>query len=220
VDDSGQLKTYLDQFRSFEKVILLGDFNDGLTVSTYNNSPSPYQNFDRDPDNYFLVTKSLELQGYTSFRASSMLDHMIVSNEMEALHFDNTQRVVYPDNIPNFNSTTSDHFPVLTRFIVAPLTSNEEETELLPQTIRLSQNYPNPFNPSTTIEFSLPKAQNVQLEVFSLLGMKVATLADGGFSAGEHELYFDASSLSSGIYFYRVQTESGLSFTRKMTLMK
>ncbi|MCK6603779.1 MAG: immune inhibitor A [Ignavibacteriaceae bacterium] len=85
-----------------------------------------------------------------------------------------------------------------------------------PKTYSLSQNYPNPFNPSTKISFSLPLKEKVTLKVFNLLGAEVATLADGIFDAGEHSLSFNAGSLTSGVYFYEIKTES---FAKRMKMM-
>ena len=83
----------------------------------------------------------------------------------------------------------------------------------------LKQNYPNPFNPATIINFSIPKASNVLLEVFDVLGRKVATLFDENKKAGNYCVEFNASNLSSGIYFYRFKT-SGKIITKKMLLLK
>jgi len=80
-------------------------------------------------------------------------------------------------------------------------------------------NYPNPFNPETTIRYSLPADDNVKLTVFDMLGREVATLVDGFQTAGEHQATWNASQLSSGKYFYRL--ESGKSVIIKMmTLLK
>jgi len=89
----------------------------------------------------------------------------------------------------------------------------------MPTEFALYQNYPNPFNPSTEISFSLPEAAHVKLTVFDPLGRSVATLANGSFAAGTHELTFDASGLSNGIYFYQIQA-GDFSAVRKMTLLK
>lgn len=89
----------------------------------------------------------------------------------------------------------------------------------LPSEFELAQNYPNPFNPQTTIGFSLPRASQVELSVFNILGQKVATLIDGRMEAGHHEANFDASAQPSGIYFYRLTHQAGTE-TRKMVLLK
>lgn len=88
-----------------------------------------------------------------------------------------------------------------------------------PVALSLDQNYPNPFNPTTSIRFQLPEAGNVSLDVFNVVGQKVATLVNGNMSAGSHTVGFDASALSSGIYIYRIQTPSG-TLSRKMMLVK
>lgn len=83
----------------------------------------------------------------------------------------------------------------------------------------LAQNFPNPFNPSTKIQFSIPEAGNVSLTVFNALGQKVAELVNGNMSKGNHTVNFDASSLTSGMYFYKIQSGS-FSATKKMMLIK
>lgn len=88
-----------------------------------------------------------------------------------------------------------------------------------PNSFGLSQNRPNPFNPTTEISFSLPEASGVKLEVFNIRGQKVTTLADGTYSAGEHTITWDASDMSSGVYFYRLTTD-GFTETKKMVLLK
>lgn len=99
----------------------------------------------------------------------------------------------------------------------AYFTHNEIETS--PQSLELHQNYPNPFNPTTTITFYLPTTESVKLNVFDITGRLVATLVDGKVNAGNHTQQFDASSLSSGVYFYKLQTES-YSSVKKMMLIK
>ena len=89
----------------------------------------------------------------------------------------------------------------------------------LPEVFELSQNYPNPFNPATTISFTLGKAGVTTLEVYNVLGQKVATLISGYVSAGRHDVTFDASRVSSGMYFYRLES-GNLSSVRKMMLLK
>lgn len=84
---------------------------------------------------------------------------------------------------------------------------------------KLSQNYPNPFNPTTVIKFSLPKSGITTLEVFNILGEKVATLVDKKLSAGNYAFDFNAKNLPSGIYIYRLEANN-FSAVRKMLLLK
>ncbi|KAB2843814.1 MAG: T9SS type A sorting domain-containing protein, partial [Ignavibacterium sp.] len=88
-----------------------------------------------------------------------------------------------------------------------------------PLQFSLEQNYPNPFNPATMINYSLAKDELVKISVFNLLGEKVATLVNTNQKAGSYELKFDASLLSSGIYFYSIEA-GDFKAVRKMMLMK
>jgi hypothetical protein len=94
-----------------------------------------------------------------------------------------------------------------------------QDNEAMPTTYALQQNYPNPFNPSTTIKFSVPKAGNVRLVVYDVLGKEVATLVNNFLNAGQYNFQFNASNLASGIYLYRLEAGS-FTQTNKMLLMK
>ncbi len=97
--------------------------------------------------------------------------------------------------------------------------SNEWDNQL-PEKVELSQNYPNPFNPTTSIGFGLPEKTKVRLEVFDVLGRKVATLINGeSISAGRYTITFVAKNLASGMYIYRLQAGNSV-ITKKLTLIK
>jgi len=89
----------------------------------------------------------------------------------------------------------------------------------LPTAYSLSQNYPNPFNATTTIKYQLPAEGDVKLEVYNLFGQKVATLVDGKQQAGYRSVNWDASEISSGLYFYKL-TVGDFTETRRMMLVK
>jgi hypothetical protein len=89
----------------------------------------------------------------------------------------------------------------------------------IPAVWNLEQNYPNPFNPATEIRYSVPKAERMTLKVFNVVGQEVATLVDGMVDAGNHVAVFDASHLPSGVYMYRLESES-FTATNKMLLLK
>ena len=108
-------------------------------------------------------------------------------------------------------------------------TTGVDKDESAPTEFSLQQNYPNPFNPSTTINFTLPSSQIVALKIYDVLGKEVATLVNEEKSTGTYEVNFSAKggsasggnaySLSSGIYFYKLQAGSFIS-TKKMILIK
>ena len=96
---------------------------------------------------------------------------------------------------------------------------NGNYTNEFPVSFNLEQNYPNPFNPNTTIRFSIPKEVDVNLSVFNILGEKVRELKNEMMKPGYYEVEFDASSLASGIYLYRINAGEYLE-TKKMILLK
>jgi photosystem II stability/assembly factor-like uncharacterized protein len=89
----------------------------------------------------------------------------------------------------------------------------------IPSTYGLEQNYPNPFNPSTTITYQLPVRTHVRLGIFNVLGQEVMALQNGEYAAGPHVVRFDASGLSSGVYFYRLDAGT-FTQTRKCVLVR
>jgi hypothetical protein len=103
--------------------------------------------------------------------------------------------------------------------LYASITDVNDHPGTLPNAFVLNQNYPNPFNPTTTISFSLPSNSPVRLEVYDILGRTVESRDLGALAAGSHEIEYDASNLASGVYLYRVVTNT-TSLTRKMVLMK
>ena len=106
----------------------------------------------------------------------------------------------------------------------AGLVTYEKRARLSPKSFELQENYPNPFNPSTNIKYSLPEASDVSIKVFNVMGQQVAQLANGNYPAGYHQVTFDASKLSSGVYIARFEATgaSGQLFSRdiKMQLIK
>ena len=98
------------------------------------------------------------------------------------------------------------------------LVGTEDEIEK-PQSFSLSQNYPNPFNPTSNIRFTLPQANNVRLDVYNINGQLVQTLVNTRMNAGEHTVQFNAGSLASGVYIYRIISGNFVQ-SKKMTLIK
>jgi hypothetical protein len=99
------------------------------------------------------------------------------------------------------------------------LTGVHDHGSLIPSEYKLYQNYPNPFNPTTTIQFDIPKTSFVTLKVYNVLGQEVATLVNEKREAGRYEVKFNASTLSNGVYFYRLAA-GDYSSTKKFVLIK
>jgi hypothetical protein len=115
-----------------------------------------------------------------------------------------------------FRSASIDHrFTV----IVGSTTTSTGPGSELPTVFALNQNYPNPFNPTTQVSYDLPQSVDVRLDVYNVMGQRVATLVNSTQSAGRYNVTFDARNLSSGVYLYRLQAGSNV-FTKKMTLVK
>ena len=141
------------------------------------------------------------------------------------------QATAYPNNALNFfpnygydrqnydngSSQSNVIYWILTR-IYDPIGISQIGSEV-PEGYSLNQNYPNPFNPSTNISFGLPRKSHVKLKVFDMLGREVALLVNSELSAGSYNIDFDASGLTSGVYFYSIEAAQFIR-TKKMLLVK
>lgn len=126
-----------------------------------------------------------------------------------------------PSYAPNYNFITGAS---VAKLVSGVLGIGDLPVVTLPEGFALYQNYPNPFNPSTTIEFFVPKADQVQLVVTNILGQTVRTLYNGKATAGQQKFTWDGRSdagakLASGVYFYRLKTSQG-QLARKMLLVQ
>lgn len=120
-----------------------------------------------------------------------------------------------PQYLYFYNSNSASVY----RYPIQGTTSIENNNVIIPQEFSLSQNYPNPFNPSTKISFSLPSSTNVSLKVFNTLGQEVSELVNENLQPGKYSVDFDASKLSSGVYFYTLRANDFVQ-SKKMILMK
>ncbi|MEJ2614975.1 MAG: T9SS type A sorting domain-containing protein [Ignavibacteriaceae bacterium] len=99
------------------------------------------------------------------------------------------------------------------------ITSISKLTDVVPNQYKLYQNYPNPFNPLTIIRYAIPRSGNVSIILYDLLGTKIKVLVDGYHSAGMYITEFRPTSITSGIYLYRIKTYN-YNETRKMIFLK
>jgi len=101
---------------------------------------------------------------------------------------------------------------------IIPKITNVSEKQI-PYSFDLKQNYPNPFNPETTIEFSIPERSNVRIKIVNTLGQVVKEIANAKYDAGKHQIKLNASDLSSGVYFYKLEAGNFVN-VKKLILMK
>ena len=189
-----------------------------------------------NPDGTNNMMQSGQMGGGMSF--NSQTNFQLHFNNMQTTGFNvnaNNLKVKYWNNqnnswvtVPNAVVNTSTNTVTFSQSQVSNyviLTADKVTTGItdfknsIPDNFNLRQNYPNPFNPSTTIEFSIKENSNVKLSVYNLLGQKVITLINQPMSAGVHSVLFNASNLSSGIYFYKL-TAGENSKVMKMELLK
>lgn len=172
-----------------------------------------------------------EIQFSTPFVYNSSQNLMISICRDYQLYVDTYPRYAYTSTSANYRSRrgqSDTQFPTsLTQSYnraniqleISLMTGIETNTVSIPQAFSLSQNYPNPFNPETKIRYSLPKQTFVNLKVYDLLGKEVMTLVNGEKPAGSYDVSFNGINLSSGVYFYKMETPD---FTeiKRMVLIK
>ena len=121
---------------------------------------------------------------------------------------DNAIAEIHEDNNKGFNVLG-----------VSSVSDVENENNIIPEEYMLYQSYPNPFNPSTTIKYSIPNSDRVNLKVYDILGREVATLVNEYKTPGTYAVEFNASRFASGVYFYQIQSGNFIE-TKKMILLK
>ena len=107
-----------------------------------------------------------------------------------------------------------------TQFDIYVNIEDDKSKNVLPNTFNLYQNYPNPFNPKTVIRYDLPVTCHLVLSIYNTLGQKVATLVNKKEQAGVYQVEWDASGFSSGVYFYRLETDQSFTQIRKLIVLK
>ena len=166
---------------------------------------------------FFLLILGLFLFQSSNLKSQVLISPMggFLQNENVSLAFSLGETIS-----GDFNSSSFSFNSGFSGIFDGILTSNESLDLDMPKEFGLSQNYPNPFNPSTNIEFSLPQRSNLKIDVFNSLGMRIAVLVDEDMQAGFHTVRFNASSYSSGMYFYRLVADGNVIATKKMLLIK
>lgn len=214
------LKEYTDnEIDRGRTVLLLGDFNDRLNVSITSGQLSPYRPYRTDTDDYTIATFEIDRLNVptfcsnTSCSSGSAIDHLLFSNDLAASYVpDSGDRYIeLVQAIANYTSTTSDHLPVFARFTLIPTSGDsapeDAKVELLPPS-------PSPFREATSIRFRLAEPGPARVDIFDALGRRVAGVAQT-YTAGEHTVRIDGTSLAAGIYVARL-TASGATATQTL----
>ena len=186
-----------------------------------------YSNFGKSiAANYVqgLFISNLNIWSWLNPEIDQLSSEIFLESNAESKHDYSNSRVFSASSIPfiSISSPFSSHHILPNTGEVEffyTLVTSTEETLQTPDEIELNQNYPNPFNPTTVISFDLSQVSNVELKVFDTLGREVTTLVNNKVNAGYHEYTFDASGLSSGVYFYELRTNENR-FIKKMLLIK
>ena len=163
--------------------------------------------------------------GGFSFSQSSRITWSSFDGGFGVSNSGNSQ-IVSSAGIPFTGSSVNGSSGILSGFLTnysVLITGIKEEQKLIPTVYMLNQNFPNPFNPSTVISWQLPDRSHVSLKIYDILGNEVATLINENREAGYYETTFNASSLASGMYIYRLSASGRAGnyfFTRKMLMIK
>lgn len=199
------------QSNTILQVFMFGDgsnnkFRFALKETTLNTfEVSPW--YDMDWSGWKLISWDLSLGQTGNWIGNNILEPPFV--------FDSFQLTYQPGN----QSAATIYFDDLRTATFSPTDVEVETGTTAPTEFALKQNFPNPFNPSTQIKFSVPQTSNVKVLVTDLLGREVVTLVNDNLAAGNYSVNFNASELSSGIYFYTLITDN-FKQSKKMILMK
>ena len=140
------------------------------------------------------------LGGFTN----AAMTFRVPPQQFPSIVFDSTVQLIHPGGFNTVNPLVTSNINLMTE---------------IPKEFGLYQNYPNPFNPMTKIEYAIPKQGFVSLKIYDLLGREVANLVNGEMAPSYYRIDFNGSNLSSGVYFYRLQSGSFIN-TKRMVLIK
>jgi hypothetical protein len=216
VASSAFLKTYVEQNLTGKKFMIIGDWNDMLRFSTFNQQTSPFKNL--LDANYQFISKPLEEAGRRSYAFSaSFIDHIMISHTLDSFYINNSAGVW--DNagtfINNFSNNTSDHYPVYGWFNWKNLTTLPNADTITTSTVATIKNpvvqvYPNPANKQIQIIFN--DGKNITAQLVNTAGKTVA------IASGNHYLTIQTEDLPEGIYWLLVQANNEVIMRKKIVI--
>lgn len=219
---SQALKTFTDAYRAQGiAFVVLGDFNDRLTLSITSGQLSPYRNFAQATADYDFATRTLDQAGTptycsnTACTSGSPIDHILFPTALAGPYVEGSggRYAELLSAIPNYRSTTSDHLPVTARFDLSATSSADGPAVAGVATLLPPR--PSPTAGETTLTVSLAAPALVRLDVLDVLGRTVATVLDGPLGAGTHAARLDGAALAPGVYAVRLVAD-GRSVTRTL----
>jgi L-ascorbate metabolism protein UlaG (beta-lactamase superfamily) len=169
----------------------------------------------RIPDSSFIDIDAEDTLTYQATGMPSWLTFNAQTHTFQGTPTTKTKYIIGVNVKDILKASASTSFTI---FVVKP-TTGVDDISILPAEYSLGQNYPNPFNPVTVISYQLPAVSNVILKVYDVFGREVTTLVNEKKPAGSYNVQFNASRMASGVYFYRLTTES-FSQVKKMLLIK
>lgn len=190
-----------------------GDYAKGITVDENGNAYITGIAFDLNFDFNYMTIK-YDTDGTEKWKISYDGGFTHRRDDATAIILDNEGNVVVTGI-----SSRGANFDDITTIKYSQSTGITQISSQIPRAFSLSQNYPNPFNPVTILEFEIPKAGFVSLKIYDMLGKEINTLVNSNLNPGRYKYDFDAGSLTSGIYFYKLEA-GNYSETKKMLLVK
>ena len=190
-----------------------GDYSNGIAVDENGNAYITGVAFDLNFDFNYMTIK-YDTDGTQKWKISYDGGFTHRSDYATGIILDTEGNVVVTGI-----SSRGSNFDDITTIKYSQSTGISQISSQIPQAFSLSQNYPNPFNPVTNLEFEIPKAGFVSLKIYDMLGKEISSLVNSNLNPGRYKYDFDAGSLTSGIYFYKLEA-GNFSETKKMLLVK
>ncbi len=220
-------KTLVPELKSIEEIIYAKEDNIGISISGANASRLVWSRRVVGNNEYLILINTSSKWNMLYSGKKKVIDMNITfktegSDNVEVVIGDATMPKTYTIEDGKLHVLLDGIDEISSGVIILKrntIVSVEKEVQKLPIKYSLSQNYPNPFNPSTVINYTIPNAGMTKVEVFNILGQKVITLVNKNLEAGSHKVEFNASNLTSGIYFYKLQSNNFTSI-KKMMLIK
>jgi len=213
--DEGKMHYYFDEDHIRSVEYISGKKFDYLRFSYRNNVPGMYIDIDNiQVKRYYDPFQWLNISRYGGVaRAGGSSELLLEFSTVGIVAGEYTSNMLVRSNDPDVPAIV---IPV--KLQVSNVVTVDDQPDI-PFEFALLQNYPNPFNPATTITFRVPEAGQVRLEVYDIVGRRISLLIDDEVMPGEHQIAFDGTGLSSGMYIYRLTSSAG-TLNKKMVVTK